>query len=233
MAHAAELYALQEIDLAIDAAVLRLSEVEALLGETEELRNARQQAEEARDGVHAQRERQKSLEWDADEVRSKSKEIEGKLYGGTVRNPKELEDLQADLVSVRGQLGKRDDALLEAMVEMEDAESQLRRAEEELAQVEASWRAEQGSLGAEQAQLNGEIVALEAGRTAQVDGVDARGLSLYEALRKRRGGSAVAMVERGLCHGCRIALPMSVVQKARSGLGLVQCVSCERILLVS
>jgi predicted nucleic acid-binding Zn-ribbon protein len=43
----------------------------------------------------------------------------------------------------------------------------------------------------------------------------------------------VAVVERGLCQGCRISLPMSVVQKARAGAGLVKCVSCERILLVS
>jgi len=41
------------------------------------------------------------------------------------------------------------------------------------------------------------------------------------------------VVEQGLCQGCRISLPMSIVQKARAGVGLVQCVSCERILLVS
>jgi predicted nucleic acid-binding Zn-ribbon protein len=43
----------------------------------------------------------------------------------------------------------------------------------------------------------------------------------------------VAHVERGMCKGCRITLPMSVLQKARAGVGLVQCVSCERILLVN
>jgi predicted nucleic acid-binding Zn-ribbon protein len=36
-----------------------------------------------------------------------------------------------------------------------------------------------------------------------------------------------------MCQGCRITLPTSMLQKARAGLGLVQCVSCERILLVS
>ena len=63
--------------------------------------------------------------------------------------------------------------------------------------------------------------------------MDLAALSLYRALRERRQATAVAVVERGLCQGCRISLPMSVVQKARAGAGLVQCVSCERILLVS
>jgi len=43
----------------------------------------------------------------------------------------------------------------------------------------------------------------------------------------------VVKVERGMCQGCRISLPMSVLQKARSGFDVVQCVSCERILYVS
>jgi predicted nucleic acid-binding Zn-ribbon protein len=52
-------------------------------------------------------------------------------------------------------------------------------------------------------------------------------------LLERRQGRAVAKVERGMCGGCRISLPMTVLQKARSGLDVVQCVSCERILYVS
>ena len=75
--------------------------------------------------------------------------------------------------------------------------------------------------------------ALEAKRDGQVDGMDAAALSIYQALRERWQGPAVAIVERGLCQGCRITLPMSVLQKARSGLGLVRCVNCERILLVN
>jgi predicted nucleic acid-binding Zn-ribbon protein len=233
MTTAAELFALQETDLANDGAVARLIEVEAELGETEELIEARQRVDQCRERVRPLEERQKGLDWEAEEVRGKAAAIENKLYGGTVRNPKELEDFQADLTSLRGQLGRREDALLEVMLELEDAEADLRQAEATLAEVKESWKAHQTSLQETQAKLKEEIEELEAKRTRQVDGMDAAALSLYQALREHRQGTAVAVVERGLCQGCRISLPMSVVQKARAGAGLVQCVSCERILLVS
>ncbi len=233
MTTAAELFALQETDLAIDSAMARLTEVESQLGETEELIEARQRLDQCRERVRPLQERQKGLDWETEEVRGKAAAIENKLYGGTVRNPKELEDFQADLTSLRGQLSKREDALLEVMLELEEAEADVRGAEATLAEVEESWKAQQASLEETRATLKEEIEGLEAKRSRQVDGMDAAALSLYQALRERRQGTAVAVVERGLCQGCRISLPMSVVQKARTGAGLVQCVSCERILLVS
>ena len=233
MTTAAELHALQETDLAINSAVARLNEVEAQIGETEELVAARELVEQRRGGVREIQGGQKALDWDAEEVRGKAQGIEGKLYGGTVKSPKELEDLQADLSSLRSQLRKREDAVLEVMLELEDAETALREAEAALAALESAWKAEQASLIETQAALKTEIEALEARRSRQLDGVDRAALGLYETLRQRRQGAAVAVVERGLCQGCRITLPMSILQKARAGLGLVQCVSCERILLVS
>ncbi len=211
----------------------RLTEVESQLGETEELIEARQRLDQCRERVRPLQERQKGLDWETEEVRGKAAAIENKLYGGTVRNPKELEDFQADLTSLRGQLSKREDALLEVMLELEEAEADVRGAEATLAEVEESWKAQQASLEETRATLKEEIEGLEAKRSRQVDGMDPAALSLYQALRERRQGTAVAVVERGLCQGCRISLPMSVVQKARTGAGLVQCVSCERILLVS
>jgi predicted nucleic acid-binding Zn-ribbon protein len=233
MTTAAELFVLQEIDLAIDGAVARLTEVEAQLGETEELTEARQRVDRCGERLGPLQESQKGLDSEAEGVRAKAAAIENKLYGGAVRNPKELEDYQADLISLRGQLSKREDALLEVMLELEEAEADLREAQATLAEVEESWKAEQASLRQTRAKLREEIETLEAKRGRQADGMDAAALRLYQALRERRQGTAVAVVERGLCQGCRISLPMSVVQKARAGAGLVQCVSCERILLVS
>ncbi len=233
MTTAAELFALQETDLAIDSAVAKLAEVEAQLGRSEELLEARERVGQYRERVREIQERHKGLDWDAQEVRQKVAEIEAKLYGGTVKNPKELEDFQADVTSLRGQLGKREDVLLEVMLELDDAEAALKEAEAALAETEHAWNADQASFREAEGALKREIGAQEAKRERQVDGMDRAVLNLYGVLRDRRQGAAVAVVERGLCQGCRISLPMSVLQKARSGAGLVQCVSCERILLVN
>jgi predicted nucleic acid-binding Zn-ribbon protein len=233
MTTAAELFALQETDLAIDGAVAKLNDIEAQLGESEELIAARERAELSRQTVQEIQARQKDLDVEAEEARAKAGEIEKKLYGGGVSNPKELEGYEADLTSLRGQLRKREDALLEVMLELEEAEAALKEAEAGFAQAEAAWKADQGSLIEGRTALQEELSGLQAVRSNQIDGMDRAALSLYEAIRQRRNGTAIALVERGLCQGCRISLPMSILQRARSGTGLIQCVSCERILLVN
>jgi len=233
MAIAAELYALQEIDAAIDAARATLAAVEEQLGETEELASARAAVDEHRDALRALHEGQRDIDWQVDDARSHVAAVESKLYGGTVRNPKELAGLNDDANMLKSQLRRREDELLNHMVKVEEQETALRQAEAALKEVEERWRGEQADLVGQKERLEAELVEREASRQAQAGTIDGRVLELYDLLRDRRQGKAVAKVERGMCQGCRISLPMSVLQKARSGFDVVQCVSCERILYVS
>jgi len=233
MAIAAELYALQEIDSAIDVARATLAAVEEHLGETEELTSARAAVEEHREALRGLHDSQRDIEWQVDDARSHVTAVESKLYGGTVRNPKELSGLNDDANMLKGQLRRREDELLNHMVKVEEQEAALRQAEAVLKEVEGRWRGEQAYLLGQKERLEAELTELESSRQAQAGRVDGRVLDLYGLLRDRRQGKAVVKVERGMCQGCRISLPMSVLQKARSGFDVVQCVSCERILYVS
>ncbi|MFQ5473512.1 MAG: zinc ribbon domain-containing protein, partial [Dehalococcoidia bacterium] len=95
------------------------------------------------------------------------------------------------------------------------------------------WEEDQKRLKAEKADLEPEIERLRAARESESAGLDRAALALYQALRERRAGTAVAIVERSMCGGCRITLPTSILKKARAGNELVQCVSCERMLVVT
>lgn len=227
------MYALQDTDLALDAATARLREIEERLGESQELIEARQKVEEIHKRLQGLRAQQKDSEFAVQEIREKAAGVEKKLYGGAVRNPKELTDLQDDLNALNTQVRKREDNLLNILVEIEDTEDQRKESETYHATVEAGWRREQDDLAGEKTRLESERQGLEQKRGRQIVLLQPPALALYQILRERRGGRAVARVERGMCQGCRITLPTSVLQKARSGLALVQCVSCERILLVS
>ena len=233
MTIAADLYTLQEIDSAIEAARASLATVEEQLGESEELIAGRQAVEEARDALEGVSKQQRDQEWQVDDLRSRLSDVEGKLYGGSVRNPKELASVQDEANILKGQLRRREDELLDLMVRVEERQAALREAEESLAEVEGRWRQEQKELASEKERLEGELAGLEERRGQQSGLIEAKVLVLYDNLWQRRQGKAVAKVERGMCGGCRISLPMTVLQKARSGLDVVQCVSCERILYVS
>lgn len=233
MTIAADLYALQEIDSAVEAAKASLAAVEEQLGESEELIAGRQAVEEGRDALEEVSRQQRELEWQVDDLRSRLSNVEGKLYGGSVRNPKELASVQDEANILKGQLRRREDELLDLMVRAEESQAAVREAGESLAEVESRWRQEQKELASEKERLEGELTGLDEKRRQQLGLIEARVLALYDNLWERRQGRAVVKVERGMCGGCRISLPMSVLQKARSGLDVVQCVSCERILYVS
>jgi predicted nucleic acid-binding Zn-ribbon protein len=233
MTIAAGLYALQEIDSAVEAARVSLAAVEEQLGESEELIAGRQAVEDGQGALEAINKQQRESEWQVDDLRSRLADAEGKLYAGSVRNPKELASMQEEANILKGQLRRREDELLDLMVRVEERQTALREAEESLAEVEGRWQEEQKELASEKERLEGELAGLEERRGQQAGLIQGKVLVLYDNLRERRQGRAVAKVERGMCGGCRISLPMTVLQKARSGLDVVQCVSCERILYVS
>jgi predicted nucleic acid-binding Zn-ribbon protein len=233
MTEVAELLLLQDTDVSLDGALARLAEIEAALGESEELVAVRETAAEKAAALHVVRAQQKDLELAADSIRTKAAQIETKLYSGSVTNPKELQDLDADLRSLKEQVRKREDELLTLLVQIEEADAEHQAAVAALAAIEGEWRRGQDEMLAEKAEIEPEVARLRETRNSQATDVDRRLIRLYDLLRERRGGTAVARVERGMCQGCRISLPMSVLQRARTGVSVVQCVSCERILLLT
>ncbi|HUF53983.1 MAG TPA: C4-type zinc ribbon domain-containing protein [Dehalococcoidia bacterium] len=230
MTAAAELFALQETDLALDKALARLAEIEELSGETEEIITARHWLQVADERLKQLASTQKDLDFEAEEVRTHAAAVEGKLYGGGVTNPKELQDLDADLKSLKAHLQTKEDALLEHMEMTDQFEAYRAEIAIRLERLEAEWRDAQGHMAAEKERLMPEAVRLQSLRETEAAAVDRAVLSLYNLLRERLRGVAVAGVERGMCQGCRITLPTNVIQRARQSGAIVQCVSCERIL---
>jgi predicted nucleic acid-binding Zn-ribbon protein len=231
MSDISELIALQETDLALDKTLARLAEIEESLGETEELLAAREAVAGKSAIVHELKVQQKDAEIVVDDVKMKAADIEKKLYAGTVKDPKELQNLDAELKSLREQVKRREDELLAILENVDAEETELRELQTNLDAIEGEWNANRERMTAEKTTLEPEADALKGTRETQAVDVDRRVLSLYDLLRKRRGGVAVAGIERGMCQGCRISLPVSILQRARTGNGIVQCVSCERILL--
>ena len=229
----AELYGLQEIDLAIDGRQIRLVEIAERLGTTEELLEARESVVERRRHSHALRAQQKEYEWEVDQVKEKARSVREKLYGGRIRNAKELQALQADLNSLQSAARDREERLLDVLLEVEETGATLGQAEATLAGLEEDWSRDQRQLLKEKDEVSQEMAGLQKEREEEVSNYDPTALELYGQLRQRRNGRAVVRVEGGLCGGCRISLPSSVVKKARMGLSLAQCVSCERILYMS
>ena len=228
-----QLYDLLGVDGDIDRHNQTIASLDAALADTQRLVETRQAVEEARVELRKQHAERRDLELTVETSQGKAGEVETKLYGGTVRNPRELEDLQDELDMLRGQQKKHEESLLQVLEVVEEAESGLSALEDSLQEMEVSWQEEEARMLAERSSLQEALAQLQKNREGMSALISPVHLSLYDSLRSTRQGVAVVRVERSACQGCRITLPTRVVQQARTSAEPVKCPSCSRILYVS
>lgn len=230
MSIAETLYKLQQIDQTIAAKQKRLTEVEAQLGESEELREARDRLEQAekqlQDLVRTQRQQDLELRSVADKIESE----ESRLYGGRVKNPKELAGLQKEVRYLKERRTELEDELLDTMLSREEVSERVEELQVALNAIKAEWESAQAGLVAERDQLKSDLAEAQRRREELLKKVPSDALSIYEYLRRTKG-IAVAPVEDGMCMGCRVTLSAVDRQRVR-GDDLMTCSNCGRVLVV-
>ena len=226
-----QLYELQQLELDIEQKQGRLRQIQVQLGDREAVAQAEAKLEQERQNLAGLNREQRDAEWQVEDVTAKAKTMEDKLYSGQVRNSKELLGMQKDLETLKAKQRQLEDKVLDIMSQAEESASRLASREGELAGEMHLWQESQGRLRAEQAELELALAELEERRSRLRSQINSAHLSIYDRLRPDKLGQAVARVEQGMCLGCRISLPMSIVQRVRLGDEIVQCSSCNRILV--
>ena len=138
MSAAFGLYRLQLIDSQMDQARTRLDAIRKVLENDLELRTATEHFLAAETAQKEAKGSQQQAELEVNTQRIKIEQTESSLYGGSVRNPKELQDLQNDVASLKKHLATLEDRLLEKMLAMETATAQMVEARAELERVESN-----------------------------------------------------------------------------------------------
>lgn len=228
MSVASQLYELQEIDLEIADDERKLEQLNGRLGKNDVVVAAREKLDTEKEKLAELQHQQRSLEWEIDDLATKIKKGDDQLYSGRIKNPKELSSLQHEVELLKNKRDGLETKDLEIMDQAESIEAGAAALKQELEEITTEWQREQEQLKKEKAALESSLSNLTQQRQAMATETDSQVLTLYDRLRKSKGW-AVARVEQGICHGCRISLPSSELQQARSG-ALVQCGSCSRIL---
>ena len=221
---------LSEIDLALDAGRARLAEIAAALKEPAELAAARTALAEREAELARWRGIQQDRDLAQQRIADKLAHAEKRLYSGEVRNPREVQDAERDVQQLRHQRGQAEDALLEALVAVEGLTDDCAARTARVAELAAGWEGAQARLRAEQTRLKERLLAEQIRQVAMRRTIPPDLLALYDNLRPRRGGRAVAELDGDMCSACRVAVPPTKLEAARYGEELVYCGNCGRLL---
>ena len=232
MSRAQLLYQLQSLDSEMDKTRQQLAEIMAKLGESDALKKARAAVEAAEKQARQVQTTMQDLNLEVKSLTDKVTSQEKALYGGKTLSAKEAANLQNEITSLKRWHSKREELLLETMLEAEEVEARLNQTRQALATVEAAWAADQETLSQAQRALRDQGAKLKERQPIIVEAIDQDDLDDYEDLRAAKAGRAVAMVKDGICQGCGVAASNSRIQQARTGPELTYCGTCGRILYV-
>jgi uncharacterized protein len=224
------LYHLQMLDSQHDATRSRLAEIEVLLSQNEAVRAAQATLDAASGHLQQWRTRSVDLELERGQLADEASSAEQRLYSGSVKNPREMSDLQDKIASLSHRREALEEPLLEAMMESEQGESDVTRAQSELQRILEQQAEELGMLMSEQATLRDKLSQLQTSIEQSRRTIQDSNLALYDKLRARPGGIAVASLDaEGECSSCGVQVTSRQAQQVKHG-DVFPCPTCGRIL---
>jgi uncharacterized protein len=230
MSQISNLYRLQQIDSQLDSVKNNLQTIDIHLNDNLSLITAQQSVAQAEQFLKSETKKLRDAEDKSYETRIKIEIAEASLYGGKIQNPKELQELQNEVASLKRFMINLEDKQLEAMMQVEDAEAKLMWVNQEKNEVQRKLSERDTELNESKTKLLVQNDRLEAERKAVLPTISAPDLGLYEQLRKSRNGVAVAKISSRACAACGTTLTAAVIQTTQTTGQLVRCPNCGRIL---
>lgn len=231
MSTVADLWAVQNTELALDAIRQRLIDLQQQLAEPEALKAARQALADADAALAQSRSRQRELDHQLAQAREHINASEHELMSGRVRNTRELEGMQANVESLQRRRGVLEEETLVALSEGETLQQRQAILHAEVEQAEQAHNSRQARIKHEAARKIAEMKTLNTKLQQQWRGINDADKQTYKSLRIRKGGRALAEEQNGACLACGIMLPTGVVQAVRHATQHVTCPGCGRLLL--
>jgi uncharacterized protein len=231
---------LQLLELAdLDAELSRLDHRRRSLPELAEYQRIETRDGELRDELTALEASESDLgreqakaEADVDQVRSRVERDRTRLDAGQVSSPKELENLQSEIVS----LAHRQSDLEEIVLDVMERREEVQRRRDTLGEEQSGLAQQRDEVAARRDAALGEIDEQADKARRLRDSVAANVpddlLGLYDRLRAQHGVGAAAL-RRGRCEGCHLSLNTVDLAHIRAAAPdeVLRCEECRRILV--
>jgi predicted nucleic acid-binding Zn-ribbon protein len=176
---------------------------------------------------------QRKADDDVEQVKGRRVRDQQRLDSGSVTNPKDLERLQHELVSLDRRIAELEDTELEVMEQLETAQAELVEARSTLEELDVRAAELTQARDRRVATLREQGAGLTRERSQAVEGMPTDLLDLYEKLRAQKGGVGVALLRARRCAGCSLDLnsgDLATIAKQPVD-EVVRCEECGRVLV--
>lgn len=175
---------------------------------------------------------QKKADREVETVKTRRERDRSRMDSGQITNPKDLERMQHELVSLERRITTLEDAELEVMEALEEAQQVFDALGIRAADVDDRL-AELATLRSDkQREIDASLAELASTRGPAIEGMPADLMALYERLREQKGVGASLLRSRQ-CGGCNMAIDASELShiKAAPADDVIRCEECQRILV--
>lgn len=225
-----KLFRLQNFDSQIDQLIQQQKRIYTELEDDARIKQSRYELDEFNKILINQQKKLKNVEEKGKALQIKLEQNQSSLYGGRINNPKELTDLQQEAASLRNLIQAVEEDQLNLMIEVETSQQQHTNMQNSLNQLEHEFEARREELRGELDILTNQLDRLKEERLTIAKTTFEEDLKLYDSIRAKRGGIAVAVIVDQACSACGSTLSASLVHQAKSPNILAFCDTCGRIL---
>jgi predicted nucleic acid-binding Zn-ribbon protein len=219
---------LQQLDSIAEAARRRVADHPALVQALDaRLASANGALESAKARVAENLAARRAIEKDLAAIQSRLSKFKDQLM--EVKTNKEYTAMLKEIEAAQTEVRRLEDLILERMLEHDELAATQKAAEAQLAADRAAVADERRTLEEETARSERQLEESVSARARVVAEVSAAVLSIYEAVREKRG-TAVAEVRGGYCSACHVRIRPQVANELRRNDIIFQCESCKRVL---
>ena len=224
------LFRLQSLETSLDESKARLEQIEADLTHNETLQQATAEFEARKSEYQSTQGKLTDMELEHEGLVKKIYEVDELLYSGKITSPKELQERQSEIESLKRRREKLESDLEIIRQNLKETQQAYEQASAAFKQAEEVSATQNQHLMEERQNLRAQMALWINDRKRLLKEVDPTNHKIYKRIKSEKGGVAVTRLEGDACAFCRVEQNQTTIHRIRHEQKILQCSSCGRIL---
>jgi|WetSurMetagenome_2_1015567.scaffolds.fasta_scaffold65527_2 uncharacterized protein len=172
---------------------------------------------------------QKDIELQLQDKQDKLRKLQDKMMA--IKTNKEYDALVSEIDQIKQAIAALETRDMELLEVTENQQKEMAKLNEQLGAIKGVNVGQLASLQDQIDSVGSKMTSMEKQRHDLAGQINPRAMSVYERIRKGKGGAVVVAVKKRACGACYKALPPQKIQEIKLGEKLITCDSCGRMLV--